>query len=304
MANVKTGGLVMQQSSNAVEAAKKKSVSLVFSELLDSSGMKARINELLGKRAPQFVGSLVSMVNADKDMQEVFQSAPLTIIQAGLRAAIYDLPIDAGLGYAYIVPFRNKGRMKATFILGYKGMLQLAMRTGAYKKINVVDVREGELKRFDRLTEDVELDFIEDEDERNKLPIVGYCGYFRLVNGMEKYVYMSMSAIESHEQKFRKGQYMSKGWRDDKDAMCRKTVLRRLIGKWGVMSIDYQAAPSVVAAAEAIAKGEFDGDDDKTIDIGIDEPTEHDEPTEITEELDDGRTVDTETGELFGGEKE
>lgn len=303
MANVKTGGLVMQQSSNAVEAAKKKSVSLVFSELLDSSGMKARINELLGKRAPQFVGSLVSIVNADKDMQEVFQSAPLTIIQAGLRAAIYDLPIDAGLGYAYIVPFRNKGRMEATFILGYKGMLQLAMRTGAYKKINVVDVREGELKRFDRLTEDVEIYFIEDEEERNKLPIVGYCGYFRLVNGMEKFIYMSVSSIEAHERRHRKGQFLPKPWRIDKDAMCRKTVLRHLIGKWGVMSIDYQAAPSVVAATEAIAKGEFD-DDDKTIDIGIDEPTEHDEPTEITEELDDGRSVDTETGELFGGEKE
>lgn len=297
MANVKTGGLVTQQSGNAVEQAKKKSVSLVFSELLDSNGMKNRINELLGKRAPQFVGSLVSMVNGDKNMQACFHDAPLTIIQAGLRAATYDLPIDAGLGYAYIVPFRNKGRMEATFILGYKGMLQLAMRTGAYKKINVVDVREGELKRFDRLTEDVELEFIEDEDERNRLPIVGYCGYFRLVNGMEKYVYMSMSAIEAHEQKHRKGQYMGKGWRDDKDAMCRKTVLRRMIGKWGVMSIDYQAAPSVVAAAEAIAKGEFDGDDDKTIDIGIEESE-----AVQTEEVGDGRTVDTETGELFGGE--
>ena len=300
MANVRTGGLVAATKNNDLEAVKKKSVAMAMGELLDSNGIKKRINELLGKRAPQFVGSLVSMVNADENLQRVFHDAPMTIIQAGLRAASYDLPIDPGLGYAYVVPFKNKQtdgtyRMEASFILGYKGMLQLAMRTGAYRKINVVDVREGELKRFDRLTEDVEIEFIEDEDERNSRAIAGYCGYFRLVNGMEKYIYMSLKEIEAHELKNRKGKYMGKGWRDDKDAMCRKTVLRRLIGKWGVMSIDYQAAPSVVAAAEAVAKGEFDdADTTPTIDIGIEEQNE-----QTAEILDDGRAVDPETGELF-----
>ena len=299
MANVKTGGLVAATKSNDLEAVKKKSVAMAMGELLDSNGIKKRINELLGKRAPQFVGSLVSMVNADANLQQAFHDAPMTIIQAGLRAASYDLPIDPGLGYAYVVPFKNKQkdgsvRAEASFILGYKGMLQMAMRTGAYRKINVVDVREGELKKFDRLSEDVEIEFIEDEDERNSRPIVGYCGYFRLVNGMEKYIYMTIKAIEAHEQKHRKGKFMGKGWRDDKDAMCRKTVLRQLIGKWGVMSIDYQAAPSVVAAAEAVAKGEFDDEDTPTIDIGIEEQNE-----QTAEILEDGRTVDPETGELF-----
>ena len=299
MANVKTGGIVAAASNNNLEAVKKKSVAMMMGELLDSQGIRKRINELLGKRAPQFVGSLVSMVNADANLQQAFHDAPMTIIQAGLRAASYDLPIDPGLGYAYVVPFKNKQkdgsvRAEASFILGYKGMLQMAMRTGAYRKINVVDVREGELKKFDRLSEDVEIEFIEDEDERNSRPIVGYCGYFRLVNGMEKYIYMTIKAIEAHEQKHRKGKFMGKGWRDDKDAMCRKTVLRQLIGKWGVMSIDYQAAPSVVAAAEAVAKGEFDDEDTPTIDIGIEEQNE-----QTAEILEDGRTVDTETGELF-----
>ena len=298
MANVKTGGLVATTKSNDLEAVKKKSVAMAMGELLDSNGIKKRINELLGKRAPQFVGSLVSMVNADANLQQAFHDAPMTIIQAGLRAATYDLPIDPGLGYAYVVPFKNRQkdgsvRAEASFILGYKGMLQLAMRTGAYRKINVVDVREGELKHFDRLTEDVEIEFIEDEDERNTRSIVGYCGYFRLVNGMEKYIYMSLKELEAHEEKHRKGKFMGKGWRDDKDAMCRKTVLRQLIGKWGVMSIDYQAAPSVVAAAEAVAKGEFDDDDTKVIDIGIEEEVAD------TMIVNDGRAVDPETGELF-----
>ena len=133
------------------------------------------------------------------------------------------------------------------------------MRTGVYRKINVVDVREGELKRFDRLTEEVEIEFVEDEEAREALPIVGWCGYFHLTNGMEKAIYMSRAQIEAHERKNRKGPNMSRGWRENFEAMAAKTVLRRLIGKWGLMSIDYQAAtPQTLAAAEAIAKGTLD----------------------------------------------
>lgn len=238
------------------------SISVMVNSLLDREGYRRRFDELLGKRAPQFVSSIVSMVNADKNLQEAFRNAPLTVIQSALKAATYDLPIDTALGYAYVVPFRNKGTMEATFLLGYKGMLQLALRTGVYKTINVVDVREGELKRYDRLTEEVEIDFVEDEDEREALPIVGWAGYFRLVNGTEKTIYMTRKQIEAHEKKHRKGQYMGKGWRDDFEAMARKTVLRRLLGTWGIMSIDYQRADAAtVAAADAIATGQWDGED-------------------------------------------
>lgn len=238
------------------------SISVMVNSLLDREGYRRRFDDLLGRRAPQFVSSVVSMVNADKNLQEAFRNAPLTVIQSALKAATYDLPIDATLGYAYIVPFRNKGTMEATFILGYKGMLQLALRTGVYKTINVVDVREGELKRYDRLTEEVEIDFVEDEDEREALPIVGWAGYFRLINGTEKTIYMTRKQIEAHEKKHRKGQYMGKGWRDDFEAMARKTVLRRLLGTWGIMSIDYQRADAAtVAAADAIATGQWDGED-------------------------------------------
>lgn len=226
--------------------AAQQSIGAMVNTFLDRDGMRKRFDELLGKRAPQFVSSIVSMVNSDQNMQQAFMESPMTVIQSALKAATFDLPIDQNLGYAYIVPFKNYKRdtgtkkMEATFILGWKGMHQLALRTGAYKTINVVDVREGELKSYNRLTEEVSIDFIEDEEEREKKAIVGYVGYYRLVNGAEKTIYMSKQKIEAHERKFRKGEYMGKGWRDDWDAMARKTVYRKLIGKWGVMSIDYQ----------------------------------------------------------------
>ncbi len=257
------GGIVAAKAAAPAVAAK--SVTVLMGELLDREGMRKRFNEVLGKRAPQFISALVSMVNADENLQKVFRDAPMTIIQSALKAATYDLPIDPALGYAYIVPFKNTkkgGIMEASFIMGYKGQMQLALRTGAYSRINVVDVREGELKSYDRLTEDIEIEFLEDDEERAKLPIVGWCGYFRLVNGMEKKIYMTRKQVEQHEQKNRKGPYMGKGWRENFEAMAEKTVLRRLLGKWGVMSIDYQTAtPSMIAAAEAIAKGDLDDED-------------------------------------------
>lgn len=232
---------VTTQKTNTVQAQEKKTVNQLMNAMLDGEKMRSRFDELLGKRAPQFISSVVSLVNADKNMQQAFYEAPMSIIQAALKAATFDLPVDQNLGYAYIVPFKNKGTMTATFILGWKGMHQLALRTGAYKTINVVDVRQGELKSYNRLTEEVVIDFEEDEDVRETLPVIGYVGYYKLVNGAEKTIYMTVKQIENHENKSRKGDYMGKGWRDDWDAMARKTVYRRLIGKWGVMSIDYQS---------------------------------------------------------------
>lgn len=238
------------------------SVSVMLNSMLDSEGYRRRFDELLGKRSPQFVSSIITMVNDNPNMIEAFRNNPLSVVKSALRAATYDLPIDPALGYAYIIPFRNKGRMDATFVLGYKGMIQLALRTGAYNKLNVTDIRKGELKRFNYLTEDMDIDFIEDEEERRALPIVGWAGYFRLVNGTEKTIYMTCGQVEAHEQEHRKGQYMTQVWRDHFDAMASKTVLRELLGKWGIMSIDYQRADNAtLAAAEAIATDNWDGED-------------------------------------------
>jgi recombination protein RecT len=242
--DIKMAGKIQNQvatTNNQAKAPEQKTVNQLMSSILDGEKMRSRFDELLGKRAPQFISSIVSLVNADDKMQQAFFEAPMSVVQAGLKAATFDLPVDQNLGYAYIVPFKNKGIMTATFILGWKGMHQLAMRTGSYKTINVVDVRKGELKSYNRLTEDIEIEFVEDEDEREKLEVVGYVGYYRLVNGAEKTIYMTIKQITAHEKKHRKGEYMGKGWREDWDAMARKTVYRQLIGKWGVMSIDYQS---------------------------------------------------------------
>lgn len=248
------------QAATPIQAKAKQSVNVILNNVLDSEGYRKRLNDLLGARAPQFVSSVISLVNASKQLQEAAVNAPATIIQSALKAAIFDLPIEPSLGYAYVVPFRNKGVMEATFILGYKGMNQLALRTGAYKRLNVCDVREGELKRYDRLTEDIDIEWIEDDEERERKPIIGWVGYFRLVNGTEKTIYMSRKAIERHELKNRKGNYMTQGWRDNFDEMAAKTVFRKLIGKYGIMSIDYQKQgdPDVLQAADDVAAGKFD----------------------------------------------
>lgn len=279
---------VTTQKANAVQAQNKQTVNQLMSSILDGEKMRSRFDELLGKRAPQFISSLVSMVNASPTMQQAFYEAPMTVIQSALKAATFDLPIDQNLGYAYIVPFKNsyvdaegnkKKRMEASFILGWKGMHQLALRTGAYKTINVIDVRQGELKSYNRLTEEVVIGFEEDEDVRETLPVIGYVGYYKLVNGAEKTIYMTTKQIENHEKKNRKGDYMGKGWRDDWDAMARKTVYRRLIGKWGVMSIDYQSHNEGVTLANQMQE-EYNLENSDVI---------------------EGEIVNTETGEVSEG---
>lgn len=251
--------IIQKQTATTNTAPEKQSVNTIMNAMLDGEKLRGRFDELLGTRAPQFISSIVAMVNADQNMQQAFFESPMTVIQSALKAATFDLPIDQNLGYAYIVPFKNKKKnadgttirkTEATFILGWKGMHQLALRTGAYKNINVVDIREGELKSYNRLTEDAALEFIDDEDKREQTPIVGYLGFYRLVNGAEKTIYMTVKQIENHERKYRKGEYQSKGWRDDFDAMARKTVYRILIGKWGVMSITYQNAKAGAALAQ------------------------------------------------------
>lgn len=272
----------------------KQSLNTMLNAFLDREGMNKRFHELLGKRTPQFVSSLVSLINATPQLQKAFYEAPITIVQSALKAASYDLPIDPALGYAYIVPFNNKQpdgtkRAEAQFILGYKGMIQLALRTGVYKTINVSDVRVGEVKSYDRLKGEIEIDWIEDDEEREQTPIAGYVGYYKLINGTEHTLYMTIKQIDAHEKKHRKGQYRGKGWNDDYDAMCQKTVLRKLISKWGIMSIDYQTAnAATVAAADAIAKNQLDDEDliqleDDAVYISDDEPQEETKADEVSE---------------------
>lgn len=236
--------------------AKPASVQALLNGILDGEGFRKRFDEVLGARAPQFVSSLVSLINADSALRQAAVDAPLTIIQSALKAAALDLPIDPALGLAYICPFHNKGKSEAQFIIGYRGLIQLALRTGAYSKLTVVDVREGEFQSFDRLTETLSVNWIEDEAEREKREIVGWIGYFKLTNGFEKAVYMSRNDVLRHEKKHRKGQEMSRAWREDFNAMAEKTVLRKLLGKYALLSVTYQQAdPAAIKAADDLLRG-------------------------------------------------
>ena len=255
---------ISAQRGTEVQRRAGESAMAIFNSILDRDGYRRRFEELLGTRTPQFLSALVSVVNGSDQLKQVVYSAPVTIIQAALKAASYDLPIDPGLGFAYIVPFKNKKieegreiyRSEAAFVLGYRGMIQLALRTGAYKRLNVVEIRQGELQKYDRLRDELELEFIEDDEARENLPIVGYAAYMQLLNGMEKTVYKTVAQIRAHEERHRKGKYTNPIWRTDFDAMARKTALRELIGKWGLMSIDYRYssdAQAIQAAAEILA---------------------------------------------------
>jgi recombination protein RecT len=202
--------------------------------LLASPTLKKRFEEILDKRAPQFMTSIVNLYSSDQMLQKC---EPMSVISAAMVAATLDLPVDKNLGYAWIVPYYDskKGAYVAQFQLGYKGYIQLALRTGQYQSINVIEVYEGELKKWNRLTEELEIDF----DSKTSDVVVGYAAYFELVNGFRKTVYWTKEQVEKHRQKYSKSGH---SWKENYDAMAMKTVLRNMLAKWGILSIEMQNA--------------------------------------------------------------
>lgn len=220
---------------------------LTVNTLLKQDGYKKRFNELMGKKAPAFISSIVNVSN----LPSLKDADPNTIISSAVVAATLDLPIDQNLGFAYIVPYNTKvGNSfvkKAQFQMGYKGYIQLAMRTGQYKTINAIEIYEGEIKRVNRLTGETE--FNEDETLVNRDVVVGYIAYFKLLNGFEKTIYMSREEMEKHAKKYSQSYSSSKKWVADSslwatdfDGMAIKTVMKRLLSKYGILSIEMQSA--------------------------------------------------------------
>ena len=202
--------------------------------LMDSPAVKKRFEEVLCERAPQYMSSIVNLVNSDVNLKKC---EPISIIASCMVAATMDLPVDKNLGYAWVVPYGTK----AQFQMGYKGYIQLALRTGQYKAINVVEIREGELISWNPLSEEVEIDFTKRKSDK----VIGYAGYFKLLNGFEKTVYWSREDVEAHAKKFSKTYSFKNGvWQTDFDSMAKKTVLRNLLSKWGILSIEMQKAYS------------------------------------------------------------
>lgn len=247
MANV-NGGLVANNGNNQPQTPP----IVTVKGLLCNVDYKKRFEEILGKKAQGFMSSVINVAKSPSLMD----CEPTSIVSAAVVAATLDLPIDPNLGFAYIVPYNdNKKKIKvAQFQMGYKGFIQLAQRSGQYKTINATEVYEHEIKKVNRLTGEIEFN----ENPESSTKVVGYVGYFRLINGFEKALYMTREQLEMHGKKYSQS-YKSKQdwvvkaslWTTDFDSMATKTVIKLLISKYGPLSIEMQKA---VAADQAYVK--------------------------------------------------
>lgn len=211
---------------------------------LSKDAVKNQISNVLGgAKGQQFIASIVSAVNNNPQLQECTNGS---IVSAALLGASLNLTPSPQLGQFYLVPFKDKNRgTVAEFVLGYHGMLQLAIRSGQYKKINVLPIKAGELVRFDPLEEEIEVNLIEDEEKRENTETIGYYASFTYLNGFKKSIYWSRKKMEAHALRYSAGYRAKKGftfWEKDFDAMACKTMLRQLLSKWGAMDINMQTA--------------------------------------------------------------
>lgn len=267
-----------------------------FSVAIQSDMYKNLINQTLGdkERATRFIASISSAVATNQALQECDAG---TILSGALLGESLNLSPSPQLGQYYLVPFNDskKGYEVAQFQLGYKGYIQLAIRSGQYKKLNVLAIKKGELVKYDPLNEEIEVNLIEDEEERESAETVGYYAMFEYTNGFRKSMYWSKSKMEKHALKYSKGYAVHKGytyWEKDFDGMAYKTMLRQLISKWGIMSIDMQqAVEKDMTSINADGTYEYvDNDEDVII--------EQEEPSEIIETQNEENTKEVSMNEL------
>ncbi|WP_336183272.1 recombinase RecT [Bacillus sp. 205(2023)] len=252
--------------------------------LLSSPSVIKRFEEVLGKRATQFTASILSLYNSEQMLQK---TDPMSVISSAMVAATLDLPIDKNLGYAWIVPYGGK----AQFQLGYKGYIQLALRTGQYKSINCIPIHEGELQKWNPLTEEIEIDF----EKRESDAVIGYAAYFELINGFRKTVYWTKAQVEKHKKKFSKSDF---GWKNDWDAMALKTVLKAVLSKWGILSVELQKA--VIEEDETRERIDITNEADSSEIIDSEPSNKEETEKPIAQEADpfDGKPVDIKEDEL------
>lgn len=220
-----------------------------FSVFMASDAVKQKINQMMsGKEGGKFITSLISLVANNPAIAKCDHS---TILASALLGESLKLSASPQLGQFYIVPFNDtkNNRTVAQFQLGYKGYIQLAIRSGYYKKLNVLAIKEGELKQYNPLDETLEVNLIEDDEVREQTPTIGYYAMFEYQNGFTKTLYWSKAKMQAHAQKYSqsyrkdlKNKTSWSYWAKDFDGMAFKTMLRQLISKWGLMSIDFQTA--------------------------------------------------------------
>lgn len=285
-----------------------------FSVAITTKGYQNLINNTLGDpdRAKRFVAAITSAVAVNPALQDCDAG---TILAGALLGESLNLSPSPQLGQYYLVPFKRKAKTNkqtgeiiepectvATFVLGYKGYIQLALRSGAYADLDVIEIREGEYKGKNQNTGKPQFSFVEDDDEREKLPVIGYMAYFEYLNGFRKVLYWSKSKMMSHadqyspaysasaHQKLLDGEIPDKDlwkyssfWYKDFDDMAKKTLLRQLISKWGIMSTEMQQAFSNDGSMSEVVNG---NEIITTPELKLPPPVTEPEATEVVEKVD------------------
>ncbi|WP_418369405.1 recombinase RecT [Veillonella parvula] len=280
----------IELKKNTITAAKE---AKTLKGMLESPAYKKKFEEMLGKKAAGFMSSIIAVTNNNNYLMK---ADPATVIGAAAQAAMLDLPINQSLGFAYIVPYKGA----AQFQLGYKGYIQLAQRSGQYVDIGAKTVYEGELEYENRLLDKFKF------GNRTGDKVIGYLAYFRLTNGFEKMLFMTLDEMQAHAKKYSQNY---KGGTDkwglaDFNVMAEKTVLKRLLSKFGPLSIESvqmsQALSNDGGVISMNKDGEFDVDfSGETIDAEYDEPA-----TETSGDTYNvaGEIIDANTGEVVGRE--
>ena len=200
-------------------------------KMLKAPSVEEQFKNTLQENSGAFVASVIDLFNGDKALQEC---DPKQLVLEALKAATLKLPINKALGFSYIVPYKNRQGVTPTFQIGYKGYIQLAMRTGKYRIINADLVYEGELRTVNKLTG--EIDFT---GEKRSDKVIGYFAHIELVNGFSKTLYMSRDSIIQHAKKYSKSfEHSASAWQTDFDAMAKKTVIRNLLSHYGYLSVE------------------------------------------------------------------
>ena len=234
----------------ANEASKKPATGLqAFNQTITNPSTQKYLADVLGERKGSFVNNLTALVANNANLQEC---QPLTVMFAALKATALNLPLENSLGMAYCIPYKDnkKGITVAQFQLGYKGFVQLSLRSGQFKVIpSATEIKEGELKSRNRLTGECVFEFIDDDNERAKAKTIGYASYFRLLNGAESTFYMSVEEMQAHAMRYSqtyRSKYdnikQSSKWTTDFDEMAKKTVIKLNLSKNAPLSVEMQEA--------------------------------------------------------------
>lgn len=225
-----TSGIIAEAATKKAPA-KAKSPSNLMRDILDNANTKKLLQDSLKENAGAFSASVIDLYNSDTYLQ---RCDPRQVFGECLKAVSLKLPISKQLGFAYVIPYKKNGVDIPQFQLGYKGMIQLCMRTGEYKYINADVVYEGEYQGADKLTGHVDLN-----GEKTSDKIIGYFAYIETLNGFKKAIYWSKEKVTEHAKKYSKSfNSSSSPWKSNFDAMAIKTVLRNLLSKYGVMSVE------------------------------------------------------------------